>query len=384
MDNKEKKENDSLVIGIDGRVMQEKKPSGIPQYAIHTIREILKLDKKNKYIIFYNSFRDIKNNIPEFEGNVEKKFYRFPNKILEWVWKIFPYPKIDEVLNADIFFSPHFIKIPLSKKVKKIVTIHDLSFVRNKKYFSWRKNIWHWQMNPRKICAQSDKIIAVSEATKNDIKNIYKIDNQKIKVIYNGSLKIADVLPYSDEQAILDKFNLQKNSYVLFLATLEPRKNIEGIMEAFSIIEKKIPDIKLVVAGKKGWLFENIFERAKKHHIEEKIVFTDFVSEEEKYVLIKKSLLFIFPSFCEGFGLPIVEAINQGIPVITSSVSSMPEIAKDLAILVNPHNISDIAQSILQLVSNNELRNILKKKESSPLDLSWEKTARETLEYLTS
>ena len=219
-------------IGIDGRVLQDPKPSGISQYAYNIIKEFSNIDKGNQYIIFYNSFRNIEGVVPVFGDNFQSKTYHFPNKILEWLWKIIPYPKIDKILNVDIFFSPHFINIPLTKKVSKTVTIHDLSFIKNKNYFSWRKNLWHWQMSPRRMCKSFDKIIAVSDSTKHDLSLIYKIDGMKIKTIYNGARKIFDLFPdEKKEVGFLKSLGVEKKKYILFLATLEPRKNITGLLE---------------------------------------------------------------------------------------------------------------------------------------------------------
>jgi glycosyltransferase involved in cell wall biosynthesis len=373
-----------LRIGIDGRVLQDLQPSGIPNYAKNIITEMLKIDNINQYIIFYNSFRKIDNRIPRFNGNVEERFFHYPNKFLEWFWKIISYPKVDQLLKLDAFFSPHFINIPLSKKVNKIVTIHDLSFIKNKKYFSFKKNIWHWQMNPRGACKSFDKIVAVSESTKKDIVNFYNINEKKIKVIYNGSKKIIDLISPEIQREFLFNHKIEKGKYILFLATLEPRKNIEGILDAFAKINTNNPDYKLVIAGKKGWLFNNIFKKTLNYKINDRIVFTDFVDEEQKHILFKNASIFIFPSFCEGFGIPLVEAMNYRLPIITSNTSSMPEIVKDVAILINPHNTEDLSIAISNILKNQNLTNILKTKCLKSHSLNWKDSAYQTLEYILS
>ena len=371
-------------IGIDGRVLQDPKPSGISQYAYNIIKELSSIDRKNQYIIFYNSFREVENIVPTFGDNFQSRTYHFPNKILEWLWKVIPYPKIDRVLNVDVFFSPHFINIPLTKKVNKTVTIHDLSFIKNKNYFSWRKNLWHWQMSPKKMCKSFDKIVAVSDSTKHDLSRIYKIDEGKIKTIYNGARKIIDLFPDEDNELnFLKKLNIEKKKYILFLATLEPRKNITGLLDAFNLIKEKA-NLKLVIAGKKGWLFKNIFKKTENYDLEQKVVFTDFINEEEKHMLFKNCSLFVFPSFYEGFGIPVIEAANYKVPIITSSSSSIPEIIKDSAILINPHNINDLARAILEVTNKKQLQNLLIKKENGTNDYSWRESARKTLDYILS
>jgi len=374
----------TLKIGIDGRVLQDPKPSGITQYALNIIKGIAALDQKNQYIIFYNSFRKIENTIPYFGSNFQNRIYHFPNKILEWLWKIFPYPKIDKKLKVDIFFSPHFINIPLSKKVKKIVTIHDLSFRKNKNFFSWRKNLWHWQMNPKKICKNFDKIITVSHHTKKDLINIYKIPSEKIKVIYNGAYKITTDFSCNPEKekSFLAQLNLSKKNYIFCLATLEPRKNISSLIDAFYLIQNRIPEKKLVITGKKGWLYNIIFKKIKKYNLQGKVVFTGFLNEEKKHFLFKNCSVFVFPSFYEGFGIPIIEAVNYKIPIITSSVSSIPEIISDAAILINPHNVNDIARAILEVVNNERVKDILRQKEKNMKEYSWTTAAKQTSECI--
>lgn len=378
----EKDKNPRLRIGIDGRVLQEKYPSGIPRYALKTIEGILNIDKKNQYVIFYNSFKNIKNNIPKIKGtNVEEKIYRFPNKVLEWLWILFPYPKIDKILKVDIFFSPHFVRIPLSKKVKKVITIHDLSFEKNKRYFSFKKNFWHWLMNPKSSCRKSDKIIAVSESTKNDIAKLYGISKEKITVIHNGSEKSLAGINAKEEASLMEKYGLKKNCYFLMVSTIEPRKNIEGLIDSF-ITSKEFGNKKLVIAGKKGWLFKNIFIKVKSKKIDDKVLFTGFINDKDKETLLKNCSAFVLPSFYEGFGIPVIEAKRHSAPIITSSVSAIPEVIKDGAILVNPHIISDISRSISALGENDQLRRALVKKANLIKENSWEKTSSETLKYI--
>lgn len=365
-------------IGIDGRVLQEKKLSGIGQYALNIIKEISKNDDY-RFIIFYNSFRSRKSGLPDFGQNTEQKIFRLPNRILEWAWRFFRWPHIDRILKVEAFFSPHFISIPLSSKVKKILTIHDLSFERNKRFFPINRNLWHWQMHPRRASEKYDKIIAVSNNTKKDLIEKYQTSPEKIAVIHEG----CHTKNLNIDKTILNKWGIEEKQYILFLATLEPRKNIESIIEAYQMLpDKKYP---LVIAGKKGWLFQKIFQKIKEYQLEENIIFTDFVSEEEKKTLFAGSILFVFPSFYEGFGLPIVEAASYGVPIICSAVSSMPEIIKDAAILINPHDIAALSKSMQILLGDGKLREMMgQKSKKIAQNYNWEKAGEKTLRYIVS
>jgi glycosyltransferase involved in cell wall biosynthesis len=186
--------------------------------------------------------------------------------------------------------------------------------------------------------------------------------------------------PQSDlpVEPLREKFRLPR-PYILFVGTLEPRKNIVSLLEAYRRISESRDEL-LVIVGKKGWFYESIFTKVKELELNERVRFTGFVSEEEKFALIRHCRIFIYPSLYEGFGLPVLEALSMGIPTITSNISSMPEVAGDAALLTDPGNIAAIAGAMLRLLNDPEKRLELSVKAVRQASrFSWENTAQQTL-----
>jgi glycosyltransferase involved in cell wall biosynthesis len=185
---------------------------------------------------------------------------------------------------------------------------------------------------------------------------------------------------------VIKKYHLPKN-FILYFGTIEPRKNISGLIRAFELLKEKNKDFKkvyLVIAGGKGWLFKNIFAMAARSKFAKHIIFTGFVSPEDKVYLYNLADLFVYPSFFEGFGFPPLEAMACGVPTITSNTSSLPEIAQDAALMVNPYDTDELAWAMEQVLSDVALRKELARRSLAQAKLfSWDKCARETLNFLT-
>lgn len=365
--------------------------SGVSEYTYNLVKEILKLDKNNQYKLFYNSGRDVSKRIPIFKSeNIEVVSTRYPNKIYNYLMhKIMHYPKVDQQFDFDLFFMPHINFISLSGSCKSILTIHDLSFLRYREFFSIRKNIWHKMINVKKLLKRFNKIIAVSENTKNDIVELCNIKEEKIKVIYSGIGKQYKMIDSKDAKllAVKDKYKLPDKS-ILYLGNLEPRKNIEGIIESYIKLRDQntdLKEVKLVLAGAKGWKANNIFKLWQESKYKDDIMFLGYVESADKAYLYNLASLFIYPSFYEGFGFPPLEAMACGTPVVTSFVSSLPEVVGDSAIMVDPYNISEIAKAMEQVLTNRDLQtSLIKKGLARARQFSWEKAGKEYLEVFRS
>jgi len=374
--------------------------SGVSEYTVNLLFAIFQQDKKNNYKLFYNSYHDVSARIPKFNfPGVKTIKLDYPNKILNYcLFKIFKLPKIDKKIGgADIFWLPNFNFIALSENCRKIVTVHDLSFLRYPHYFSRRHNFWQKNINVKKLLRSADKIISVSDNTRLDVCELCRVSPKKIKTIYSGisaKYRLIDAAdPYRQE--VKKKYQLP-DKFMLFLGTIEPRKNIEGIIEAYKYFrgnehsdlihfagqaEVKNNIIKLVIAGRPGWGYKSVYERARASKYSRDIIFTDYISDEDKPYLYNLAMMFIYPSFYEGFGFPPLEAAACGTPSIASNCSSLPEIMGNAAILVDPFNISDIAHAMANLAYDINLRASLSQAGlERAKQFSWEKCAREVIE----
>jgi glycosyltransferase involved in cell wall biosynthesis len=383
-----------MKIGIDIRTLMDSRYSGVSEYTLNLVKEILKLDHVNRYRLFYNSAKDISGRMPEFNySNVKIVKKNIPNKFLNYfLFKYLNWPKVDKMLDADMFFMPHINFIALSGKSKNILTIHDLSFLRFPEYFSFRKNFWHKMINIKKLIHKFNTIITVSENTKNDVVELCGVNPENVKVIYSGVEGEYNEL--SSEASELSSFKRKydlPDKFIFFLGTVEPRKNIEGLISAYNKFREnretrfRVPEteFQLVIAGGKGWKSDSIYNEWKKSKYKDDIKFLGYVNKKDKVYLYNLASLFVYPSFYEGFGFPPLEAMACGTPVITSFTSSLPEIVGDAGIMVDPYNITDIATAIEQVLSDSELRdNLIQKGLERVKRFNWEKTAGEYLGLL--
>ncbi|MCK4891401.1 MAG: glycosyltransferase family 4 protein [Candidatus Pacebacteria bacterium] len=378
-----------MKIGIDARCLVGGKRTGVEEYTINLLSKMLNLDSSIKYKLFYNGYKKTKLEYSFLKlPNVQLKEYRIPNRLFDASFQFLNYPKIDKILKGiDIFFSPHIFSSAVSKKCKIVTTFHDLSFESYPKFYSTGKNYWHFLMNPKKQAEKADKIIAVSKSTKDDLIKTYGIRPEKIKVIYSGIRLGSGIWDLgSGILKVKKKYNLPKK-YILYLGTLEPRKNIIGLIKAFEILNTKYKilntEYHLVIAGSKGWLYNDIFKIAKNSLVKNNIIFTGFIENKDKYVLYSLADLFVYPSFYEGFGFPPLEAMAYGTPVITSNFSSLPEAVGGAAIMINPYNLDELAKSMKMVLSDEHLQNNLIKKGFEQIKkFSWQRCAEETLEAL--
>ena len=363
-------------IGIDLRTLMNGNKSGIPGFTLSLMQNILKEDTQNDYFGFYNSYNTTP--LPEIGNNIEIKKYSLPNKVLNSSIRFLGYPKIDKIVPSDIFYMPHFAYNSLSSKSYKIITVHDLSFLRYPEFFSFKNNIWHKLVEIKKTLKTFDKIIAISENTKNDLIELLDISEEKIEVIYSG---ISDRYKKIDTESVevrkvKEKYMLPEK-FILSLGTIEPRKNIDTLIRAFDdFSEKSLDNYYLVISGGMGWKYKKVLNEYNRAKNKDKIIFTGFVDEEDKNIIYNLSKLFVFPSYYEGFGFPPLEAMKAGTAVIASANSSMFEILDRAAYFIDPYDVNDLSKAMIELLSNYDLKKELEKKgvENSQ-KFSWQKTS---------
>ena len=370
-----------MTVGVDIRVLGNKVKSGIEEYAENLLPDLIREGKDIQFKLFYSSHR---NSLPDYgwlkESNVELYQFKYPNNLLFTSSIFLNRPFIDKMVGgADIFFFPHFFLSSLSPGCKRVTTFHDLSYLYFPEHLTFRKKIWHnFQMNPKWQAKFSDKIISVSESTKNDLISFYKIDPARIEVIYSGLTKYdgqTDIIDFKRKKKLPDRF-------ILFLGKLEPRKNVLGVIKAFKKLKSnlKYSDMGLVIAGTRGWLYRDLI---KETECDDSITFTGQLSDEERFLYYHVAEIFVYPSFFEGFGFPPLEAMSCGTPVITSRNSSLPEVIGDAAILADPYDAAELELWITKLLGAKKLCNLLVQKGLKQASkFKWKDAATKTLEVI--
>jgi glycosyltransferase involved in cell wall biosynthesis len=377
-----------LKIGIDIRNLMSPTRNGVGEYTYELLNAIFKIDKENQYYLFYNSHTDVTAHTPLWpQNNIHYVATRWPNKVFNGFIKIFGWPKLDKLVSRhgklDYFFSPNLNFTALSKDIKNILTIHDLSFKFFPQFFSVKQKLWHWAVSPKKQCERANAILVLSQNTKRDLVDYYKIPQEKIKIV-PGAISTTFNSPATDKEKIKQKYNLP-NRFILCLGAVEPRKNIIGLIDAFEKIYHQLPaSYSLVIAGSgHGWKNKQIYARALASPLRDKIEFIGYVDAEDKPGLYSLAELFVYPSFYEGFGFPVLEAMAMGVPVITSNRSSLPEITDQATYLVSPNHPTEIAQAMIKMLTNEKLREYFKKLGLEQVKkFSWDTAAKEFLSLI--
>ena len=367
-----------MIIGIDGNEANVKNRVGSGIYAFELLKQFAKY-KNYRFKIFLkdNPLPDLPIKSRDFTYSVfgPKKLWTRIGLPLKLVFG----EKIDVFFTMG-HYSPHLTNIPLA------VTIFDLSYLHYPQLL--KKNDLYQLTNWSKYSILKSKhIFTISKATKDDLVKNYKINPSKITVTYPGYDK-ERFKPQSVNkiEPIKRKYKIRGN-YIIFIGTLQPRKNIERLIEAFAQLTQYssliTQNYQLVIVGKKGWLYDSIFERVKNLKLEDKIIFTNYVTDSDLPALISGAKAFVLPSLWEGFGIPVVEAQACGVPVVVSNVSSLPEIVGESGILVDPQNAESIVQGVKKILTNDKINSDFVKKGFENIKrFSWQSCAQQTLQTL--
>ena len=300
--------------------------------------------------------------------------------------RVIPFPRLWTHLRLaaeisqhppDVLFVPSHV-LPLHCPVPAVVTVHDLAYRHHPEaYTRFQRRYLDWSTRRHTYVAQH--LIADSQATKEDLVNHYRTDGQRISVVHLG--RDESLHRVSDVAAVKAKYGIA-GAYILYMGTLQPRKNLLRLIEAFQPLSQQHP-VKLVLAGSKGWLYDDIFALVQTLNLTERVHLPGFVPPTDKAALISGAEVYAYPSLYEGFGLPILEAMACGVPVLTSNVSSMPEIAADAALLVDPYDVASIRQGLRRLLTDQPLRQTLIQKGFQRLNhFSWANAAHQVQSIL--
>ncbi|MEI7620578.1 MAG: glycosyltransferase family 1 protein [Candidatus Falkowbacteria bacterium] len=367
--------NKKKKIGIDARFYGPL-GKGLGRYTQEIVDNIINIDKDNEYVVFLGP-----DNFDEFivdptdvervkKVKIDIRWYTLREQVL------FPYYIYRQHLNLIHF--PHF-NVPIFTPGKFVVTVHDLILTKfptvrattlnpaiyKLKNLAYRLVIWL-------ALKRSQKIITVSEFTKNDIIEQFHINENKIIVTYEGVANLAkghDTLFVQklDEEGTLERYKI-KDNFLLYIGNAYPHKNLEGLVRVFSKILREYPKMRLVLVGKSDYFYERVKSYAKSLDLYQDnqevspIIFPGYVSDSELEVLFKRALFYIFPSLYEGFGLPPLEAMAKGCPVLSSNKSSMPEILGKAACYFNPEDDEEMKRAILKMIEDKNLRDELSQK----------------------
>jgi glycosyltransferase involved in cell wall biosynthesis len=388
-----------MLIGIEAERANNPQKTGVEHYAKELILHLAELDKINSYILYLRS---------KPEG-------WFQNLPANFQVKVIPFPIFwtQIRISLEMLFSPVDVlfipasALPLIHPKKSVVTIHDIGWRYFPRSFTWfMRNFLEW--STKFAIRNAAGIIAVSESTKKDLIKFYGIKANRVSVVHHGyeigkSAKPASPdpsrsVPASTRLSLGGQGHADAsqggpesqslgtglpNKYILFLSTLQPRKNLEGLINAFKQLKIENPELphKLVVVGKTGWKFESILKTIAEN---KDVIYLNYVPDRDRFAILAKANMLVLPSFYEGFGMQILESFQAGVPVATSNVSSMPEVAGHAALYFDPKNITEIKNAMKLILTDKSLADNLRAMGKERLkDFSWEKCARETLEVLS-
>ena len=336
--------------------------AGIGRYTRELVRAVVREEENFKYTLISAK---ISGQLPVKQSLLEST--KITHKQIpiseQWLYRIWYRLKLPLPLqlfagHLDLFHSPDFVLPPLMPEIPSLLTVHDLSFIFFPETFpsnlvNYLNNIVPWSIR------RATHILADSESTKRDLVNQWNVSGEKVSVLYSGVGE--NFRPVSDSrlvQAVRKKYKLGEGPYLITVGTVQPRKNYRMLIRAFRHVAEKYPH-QLIIAGGEGWLTEEIKHEVDKQRLGTRVNFLGFVDDSDLPALYSGATIFLFPSLYEGFGLPILEAMACGVPVIASDVSSMPEVVGDAGLLLSPTQEDDWAEAIMKLINEPAYRTTL-------------------------
>ena len=357
-------------IGILARGLSEKS-GGPKQYIESMISALLKFDAKNQYIIFYDKF----NHLGKFPQATERVL-NIPTKLL---WDYIGVPPAARREKLDLLVCPKNV-VPYFVPCRSVIVIHDLAyFIEELDEYKFWDTLYMRRMMPSSS-RRANAIIAISENTKNDIIRFIGVSAEKISVIYEAPDKKYRIIEdHQEKERVIRRYAL-KIPFIFYSGSLSPRKNISSLLESFARIKDRIPHYLVFTAGK-SWKDSPVFKKIQELEVEDRIIVAGHVKDEDMPLLYNLAGLFVYPSLYEGFGLPPLEAMACGCPVITSNTSSLPEVVSNAAIMVDPYNFEQLAGKMYEVLTNDFLKKELIEKGIKRVELfSWEKVAGKMVE----
>lgn len=371
-------------IGIDCRTILNPasgERAGVGHYTYHLVKALLAADQRNHYTLFFD-FRMAHEGLQEFiQPNVKIKFFPFSS-----YGKFLPFAYSHMLVSAyllrerlDIFHAPANV-IPLSYPKRAVVTIHDLAIFQHPEWFPTQ--IVSTRLLVPQTLRRAKHVIAVSDATKRDLIDLFNLPDQKVSVIPEAV--DVNLLPLQDAEDNIREMYQLPDRYVLFVGTIEPRKNLRVLFEAWQQLQlhaaSQMVDVELVLAGGLGHRGRDIVKLFETMHLNEHASYLGYVTHNHKIKLMQEASALVFPTLYEGFGLPVLEAMTLGTPVITTNTSSIPEVTGKAAVLVEPTDVAGLTDALLKVLTKQEFAaELAAQGKRQAAKFSWERAALETL-----
>lgn len=379
-----------MQISYESQGLCENSKTGIGWYSYNLTKSIFTVYSSNKYEFLIFDFLNRNNSRLRIEDLFCKNVHipikvcsSIPYSIYSKYLELFALIPYNSIINskADIYHFFNYI-IPRNIKGKVVNTVYDMVYKLHPETME-KGNLQKLHKNLQRSCRDSDVILTISQNSKQEISDFMNVTPNKIEIAYPAVDR--DIFkPEKNTDLVQMKYKIP-GEYLLYLGTLEPRKNITSLIKAFKIISEKNKDIFLVIAGKKGWMYEEIFKLVDDLHLNGKVIFTGYVEDKDIPFLYSSAVAFIFPSLYEGFGMPPLEAMACGTPVIVSNTSSLPEVVGDAGIFVDPLNIENIAFEMDRLLNDNSLQQEYSKRGLQRSKIfSWEDSAKKVIDVYQS
>ena len=363
-----------MLIGIDASRATAVERTGTENYSLFLIRALLELDHRNRYRLYFNLTPAPQLFDPA--ANVDLKTMPFPR-----LWTHVRLSSEMATRPPDVLFVPAHV-LPVVHPARSIVTVHDLGYLHYPKaHTHWAR--WYLNWSTRYNARAAAHVIADSLATKRDLTERGYAAPDKVSVVYPGYDEAF--APVRDERHLAEirtRYGLP-DVYIICVGTLQPRKNLEALLDALAELSRQGKPVHLAIAGKKGWLYESLFAQVRCLGLVDRVHFLGYVPQADLPALVSGARAFLLPSLYEGFGLPVLEAMACGTAVICSDVSSLPEIAGDAAILISPHDTEQLIKALCRVLDDDEFRGELEHKGlHQATRFSWKEAAQQTLQIL--